>query len=90
MRKVFRYLSIVSANGPKPNVEANLLAEFKRVHAATISTAKRPPNAQVLGLWPADGIQDNSVNRLLLMSSSEHHLPSTPMALFIKVDYSPA
>ncbi|CCA89914.1 conserved hypothetical protein (plasmid) [Novosphingobium sp. PP1Y] len=30
------------------------------------------------------GIQDNTVNRLLLMPSSEHHLPSVQMAFFIE------
>ena len=32
----------------------------------------------------ARGIQDNTVDRLLLMSSSEKHLPSVPMAFFIE------
>ena len=40
--------------------------------------------ARISCLWPAGGIQDNTVNRLLLMSSSEHHLASAPMALFVK------
>ena len=30
------------------------------------------------------GIQDNTINRLLLMSSSEHHLPMVPMAFYIQ------
>jgi hypothetical protein len=30
------------------------------------------------------GIQDNTINRLLLMSSSEHHLPMAPMAFYIQ------
>jgi hypothetical protein len=40
--------------------------------------------AQVLSMFPMGGLQDNTVNRLLLMSSSEHHLPNVPMAFFIK------
>jgi hypothetical protein len=40
--------------------------------------------AQILSRFPKGGIQDNTVNRLLLMSSSEHHLPNVPMAFFIK------
>jgi hypothetical protein len=88
MRKVFKYLSALSAKGPKPNVEANLNAEFKRVHASTVSTAKKAgaqlTEARVSCLWPAGGIQDNTVNRLLLMSNSERHLASAPMALFIE------
>ena len=88
MRKIFKYLSTLSTRGPKPNVEASLNAEFKRVHASTVPVAKKfaahLSKAQVLCLWPAGGIQDNTVNRLLLMSSSEHHLASAPMALFVK------
>jgi hypothetical protein len=33
---------------------------------------------------PLGGIQDNTVNRLLLMSSSENHLPNVPLAFFIE------
>lgn len=88
MRKVFKYLSAFSARGPKPNVEVNLNAEFKRIHAATVPATKKTgpqlSEARISCLWPAGGIQDNTVNRLLLMSSSEHHLASTPMALFVK------
>jgi hypothetical protein len=88
MQKVFKYLSTLSTRGAKPNVEANLNAEFKRVHASTTSVAKKSgfhlSEARVSSLWPAGGIQDNTVNRLLLMSSSEHHLASAPMALFFK------
>jgi hypothetical protein len=88
MRKTFRYLSTFSARGPKPNVEASINAEFKRVQASTVLLAKkseaRLSEARISCLWPAGGIQDNTVNRLLLMSSSEHHLASVPMALFVK------
>jgi hypothetical protein len=34
--------------------------------------------------YPAEGIQDNTVNRLLLMSSWEHHLASVPMAFYLE------
>lgn len=88
MRKVFKYLSTLSEKGVKPNVEAGLNAEFKRVHASTVSAAKKSraqfSQARVSCLWPDGGIQDNAVNRLLLMSSSEYHLANAPMALFIK------
>ncbi|MER8613299.1 DUF4238 domain-containing protein [Mesorhizobium sp. M0895] len=88
MRKIFKYLSTLSARGSKPNVEASLNAEFKRVLASTLPIAKksgaRLSEARLSCLWPAGGIQDNTVNRLLLMSSSEHHLASAPMALFVK------
>lgn len=88
IRKVFKYLSTFSARGSKPNVEASLNAEFRRAHASAVSAAKKSgaqlSEARVSCLWPAGGIQDNTVNRLLLMSSSEHHLASAPMALFVK------
>ena len=88
MRRVFKYLSAPSAKGPKPNFEASLNAEFKRVQTSTVQATRRSgaqlSRARVSCLWPTGGIQDNTVNRLLLMSSSEHHLASAPMALFIK------
>lgn len=34
-------------------------------------------------VFPPGGIQDNTVNRLLLMSSSERHVSNLPMAFFI-------
>ncbi len=40
--------------------------------------------ARMLCAFPLGGVQDNTVNRLLLMSNSERHLPSVPMAFFIK------
>jgi len=88
MRKVFKYLSAFPTRSAKSNFEARLNAEFKRVHPSVLTVAKRfrvqLSEARVSCLWPAGGIQDNTVNRLLLMSSSEHHLPSAPMALFVK------
>jgi hypothetical protein len=88
MRKIFKYLSTLSAKSAKPNVEARLNAEFKRVHASTMLVAKKSAahfsEARISCAWPGGGIQDNTVNRLLLMSSSEHHLVSAPMALFVK------
>lgn len=88
MQKIFKYLSSFSTRGAKPNFEAGLNARFKRVHASTVPAAKKTgahfSKARATCLWPAGGIQDNTVNRLLLMSSSEHHLPSVPMAMFVK------
>jgi hypothetical protein len=73
MRKVFKYLATLQAKGPKPNVEAGLNSEFKRVHVSTVSAAKKSgvhfQGARLSCLWPVGGIQDNTVNRLLLMSS---------------------
>jgi hypothetical protein len=88
MRKIFKYLSAFPTRGAKPNVEAGLNAAFKRVHGSTLPVARKSGahllEARASCLWPAGGIQDNTVNRLLLMSSSEHHLASAPMALFVK------
>ena len=88
MRKVLKYLSGHAKKGAKPNVEASLSAEFNRTHnAARLAAVKSgvvTSPARASFLWPAGGIQDNSVNRLLLMSSSEHHLASAPMAMFLK------
>jgi hypothetical protein len=94
MQNVFKYLSTLSTRGAKPNVEASLNAEFKRVHASTRAVVKKSgvhlSEARVSCLWPAGGIQDNTVNRLLLMSSSEQHLASAPMALFFKSNLTQA
>jgi len=88
IRKAFKYLSVAPTRGIKPNFEAGLSAEFKRTHASAVLNAKRSRcrlmEAEAACLWPSGGIQDNTVNRLLLMSSSEHHLASAPMALFVK------
>tara|TARA_R110000868_G_scaffold411743_1_gene708463 strand:+ start:7904 stop:9160 length:1257 start_codon:yes stop_codon:yes gene_type:complete len=88
MRKICKYLLTFSTGGAKPNVEAGLNAEFKRVNASVLRAIKKSgihlSRAQVSCLWPAGGIQDNTVNRLLLMSSSEHHRVNVPMALFVK------
>jgi hypothetical protein len=88
MRDTFRYLSKLEERGAKPNVEKSLARRFNRAHeAAQAVLAKKQvevKTATVLSMWPKGGIQDNTVNRLLLMSSSEHHLPNVPMAFFIK------
>jgi hypothetical protein len=83
-----RSICLTGADAGQPNVEAGLNAEFKRVHGSTVQVARKSgvylSEARVSCLWPAGGIQDNTVNRLLLMSSSEHHLASAPMALFVE------
>ncbi|HML92972.1 DUF4238 domain-containing protein [Methyloceanibacter sp.] len=88
MRDVFKYLSNLGDRGSKPNFEAHLTARFARAHAparATIEKARLPTkDARISCLFPSGGIQDNTVNRLLLMSSSEWHLPSVPMSFFIE------
>ena len=88
MRDIFKYLSGLGDRGPKPNFEAHLNARFLKVHApaqAAIENVRvRAKQGRISCAFPTGGIQDNTVNRLLLMSSSERHLPSVPMAFFIE------
>jgi hypothetical protein len=88
MRDVSKYLSKLSERGPKPNVEGHLTARFARAHTPAQTTIKKvhllAREARISCAFPAGGIQDNTVNRLLLMSSSENHLPNVPMAFFIE------
>ena len=88
MRDVLKYLSRVGDVGIKPNAESQLNARFARAHMpaqAAIKKARiRAGEARISCFFPTGGIQDNTVNRLLLMSSSERHLPSVPMAFFIE------
>jgi len=87
-RDVFKYLARLSERGPKPNREAQLIGRFGKVHAAAQAAIKKSrvpaKEARISCIFPSRGIQDNAVNRLLLMSSSEKHLPHVPMAFFIE------
>ena len=87
-RDIFKYLARLSERGPKPNREAQLIGRFGKVHAAAQAAIKKSrvpaKEARISCVFPSRGIQDNTVNRLLLMSSSEKHLPSVPMAFFIE------
>jgi hypothetical protein len=88
MGEVFGYLARVGERGPRPNWEAGVAARFGRIHADMQDRlAKRELAAnsgRIRCAFPAGGIQDNTVNRLLLMSSSDHHLPCVPMAFYIE------
>jgi len=88
MREVFKYLSKLNERGIKPNWEAHVGARFTKVHAAaqaTINKARIPvSHGKISCAFPSEGIQDNTVNRLLLMSSSESHLPRVPMAFLLE------
>jgi hypothetical protein len=87
-REMFIYLVSAGERGPKPNFEQGLAARFARSHAsaqAALHKRGEPGNeGRVSCLFPPTGIQDNTVNRLLLMSNSEHHLPMVPMAFYIQ------
>jgi hypothetical protein len=88
MRDTFKYLSKLGDRGAKPNYEKHLAARFAQTHARVQSAIKKAhipvEQARMLCAFPLGGVQDNTVNRLLLMSNSERHLPSVPMAFFIK------
>ncbi len=87
-RDVFNYLAEQGHRGTKPNWEAQLAKRLDRLNReAQRQLSKTVPSftpGAVRGIFPTHGIQDNNVNRLLLMSSFEHHLLSVPMALFIE------
>ncbi len=88
MSDVFGYLSKLDEREQKPNYEKHLAARFSRIHARAQSAVKKAvisvEEARMFCAFPVGGIQENTVNRLLLMSSSERHLSNIPMAFFIK------
>jgi hypothetical protein len=87
-RDLFKYLSNIEDRGAKPNREAQLVGRFARTHAAAQTDLQKSGVPVKVGhiscVFPPGGIQDNTVNRLLLMSSSERHLSNLPMAFFIE------
>ena len=87
-RDVFRYLENVAERGPKPNFEMGLAGRFARSHLAAQTALGKYGEAGNKGhmscVFPPTGIQDNTINRLLLMSSSEHHLPMVPAAYYLQ------
>lgn len=88
LRAAFAYTAARTAYNVKPNFEAQLAARFRRQRDSTkslIARAKVPAvAAQIKTEFRFGGFQDNTINRLLLMSSSEHHLHSVPMATLIE------
>ena len=88
LRDLFKYLSNLEERGAKPNREAQLVSRFARAHAAVQAGFKKSgvpvKEGRISCVFPPSGIQDNTVNRLLLMSSSERHLSDVPMAFFIE------
>lgn len=87
MMRVLKYLSKLDRE-PKPNLEEHLAARFARTHSPAQAALKKAGisanEGRVSCAFPRGGIQDNSINRLLLMSSSEMHLSNVPMAFFIQ------
>lgn len=87
-RTAFAYTVARNADTRKPNFEAHLAASFRRQRnsmKSLITRAKVPAvTARLTTAFQFGGFQDNTINRLLLMSSSEHHLHSVPMATLIE------
>ena len=87
MSSAFDYLVNGAGHPIKPNFESGMNARFKKLHEKRQKTIEKSGTmvrkARMQCLFPADGIRENSINRLLLMSSSENHLATVPMAFFI-------
>jgi uncharacterized protein YchJ len=86
-REAFRYAKDIGQRETKPNFETQLASRFGKAHAAAQELITKDCIPTIKGrlscVFPWGGIQDNTINRLLLMSSSVHHLQSVPMAFFI-------
>jgi hypothetical protein len=86
-RRAYNYVLDRKVGATKPNFEEHLAARFlrgKRAADAAIDKAQvQYSTGKVTSLFRVKGFQDNTVNRLLLMSSSEHHLRWVPMATYI-------
>lgn len=87
-RAAFAYTASRTADKLKPNFEAQLAAGFRRQRnsmKSVIARTKVPAvAARLTAAFRLGGFQDNTINRLLLMSNSEHHLHSVPMATLIE------
>lgn len=87
-RDLFKYLSKIEDRGVKPNYEAQLVGRFARTHSSAQRGLQKSgvlvKHGRISCVMPLGGIQDNTVNRLLLMSSSERHSSSVPAAYFIE------
>lgn len=89
--KVMQELSEMAAApgtvAAKPGLEQRLAARFERQRSqakAYLSKSRAPAKrAKLTAAIPVGGIQDNTVNRLLLMSSSERHDAAVGTAFFI-------
>jgi hypothetical protein len=88
LRDLFKYLSNLEERGARPNREAQLVSRFDKTHASAQARLKKSgapiKEARISCVFPPGGMQDNTVNRLLLMSSSERHSASVPMAFLVE------
>ena len=83
-RDLLKYLSSIEKRGAKANYEAQLVSRFAKAHGGLKKFGAPLKEGRISCIFPQGGIQDNTVNRLLLMSSSERHLSCVPMAFFIE------
>lgn len=87
LRSAFNYTKNLKTGSERPNFENQLAARVVRNrNPARVAIDKNEfPHSlgAVRSVMRVGGIQDNTVNRLLLMSGSKHHLPNVPMATFI-------
>lgn len=87
VRQTFNYVNNPKRNDTRPNFEAQLAARYLRSKSATQRMLQKAAVPHSLGqphvVARIGGIQDNTVNRLLLMSNSRCHLPWVPMAMFV-------
>jgi len=88
MQDVFRYLTANAHKGPKPNWEAQLPKRLRTSLAQTakaiMQTGDLAQSARMKCVIPPGGIRDNSINRLLLMSSVDTYLEYIPIAFYIE------
>jgi hypothetical protein len=88
IQDVVRYLRTTGGAGPKPNWESQLPKRFAAAHGALQKVLAGTGAPSLIGrvrcIIPSGGIRDNTINRLLLMSSVEHYAERVPMALFIE------
>lgn len=86
-RDTYRYLRKVDAKGVKPNFEQRLNAQFSKAHQAYETAIQKADlirrETDIQCAFPKGGIYDSTITRLLLMSSSENHVQSVPMAFFV-------
>lgn len=88
MRDIECYLIRRGRAAPKPNWESQLPKRFATTHAALQEELRRAGApalaAKVHCIMPSGGIRDNTVNRLLLMSSVDQYSERVPMAFFVE------
>jgi len=87
LRGAYRYLSRVDMRGMKRNYEQRLVAQFTRAHKNYEIEIKKAgfinKEVRIQCAFPKGGLYDSTITRLLLMSSSEHHVRSVPMAFYM-------